>query len=94
MHDSSRTCGCSAQLSVINISSPAATTAVSAREEGAAAAVAAAANGTQTGKGRPQTVRLNTKSACLHKRLPTVFTARAHFCFTASKLLRGLFCFT
>lgn len=72
----------------INISSPAAATAASAREEGAAV------KGTQTGKGRPQAVRLNTKSACLHKRLPTVFTASAHFCFTASKLLRRLFCFT
>lgn len=28
------------------------------------------------------------------QRLPTVFTASTHFCFTASKLLRRLFCFT
>ena len=32
--------------------------------------------------------------ACLHKCVPPVFTASAHFCFTMSKLLRCLFCFT
>lgn len=34
------------------------------------------------------------EQACLHKRLPVVFTASTHFCFTTSKLLRRLFCFT
>lgn len=67
----------------MNISSPA----VSAREEG----VAVAGRGIQTGKGRPQSVRLKTNSACLHKRLPTVFIASTHFCFTASKLLDAYF---
>lgn len=32
--------------------------------------------------------------ACLHKRLPPVFTASTHFCFTTSKLLGRLFCLT
>lgn len=74
----------------MNISSPAAAAAASAREKGAAVA----GRGFQAGKGQPQSVRLKTNSACLHKRLPTVFTASTHFCFTASKLLGRLFCFT
>lgn len=59
-------------------------------KEGAAVAV----KGIPTGKGRPQSVRLKTNSACLHKRLPTVFTASTHFCFTATKLFGRLFCLT